>query len=284
MMCVDSALRPGRFFDNIKQMACLATDGEYGVMLHQNDFRTPGVLESIKIFRPRYINYWPRVGDTNEILTKSTVYSSDRGFKELESDPFILHTLQNLAEHSKIIIRMFGPENSKLENLVSAFELKSEDSAGWFGFKTKQELLESFASKNKPMIVLGGVGTPQQVKEMLTSGAAAVGIGTLFAVTHESELSETAKQKIIQARSQDLYDWGLRQRILNVDETQHSYIGEDVWAKNTTPGYLYRVTLSRYKQALETGQGGHLYIGPAVDYVDRELSVAELVAHITQEL
>ena len=99
MMCVDGALRPGRFVTNLERMAQIATDGEYGVMLHQNDFATPSVIDSIKKHQPKYINYWPRVGKTNEILTKEIVYNGARGFQELNNDSLVLQTLTELVQH-----------------------------------------------------------------------------------------------------------------------------------------------------------------------------------------
>lgn len=61
---------------------------------------------------------------------------------------------------------------------------------------------------NKIIIVSGGIGTSEQVKEYIELGADLVGVGTLFAVSTESSISTATKLKMVSSSSDNLQQFG----------------------------------------------------------------------------
>jgi len=55
-----------------------------------------------------------------------------------------------------------------------------------------------------PLILAGGIASPQQVRELLALGAAAVQLGTPFAVTEEGDAHPEFKRVLAQARPEDI--------------------------------------------------------------------------------
>jgi nitronate monooxygenase len=55
-----------------------------------------------------------------------------------------------------------------------------------------------------PLIVAGGINSPQRVREALALGAAAVQIGTPFAVTEEGDAHPNFKRVLAEARAEDI--------------------------------------------------------------------------------
>jgi nitronate monooxygenase len=55
-----------------------------------------------------------------------------------------------------------------------------------------------------PLIVAGGIDSPRQVRELLGLGAAAVQLGTAFAVTQEGDAHDEFKRVLAQAKPEDI--------------------------------------------------------------------------------
>jgi nitronate monooxygenase len=55
-----------------------------------------------------------------------------------------------------------------------------------------------------PLVVAGGIATPQQVRQLLALGAAAVQVGTPFAVTEEGDAHPEFKRVLAEARPEDI--------------------------------------------------------------------------------
>ncbi len=58
-----------------------------------------------------------------------------------------------------------------------------------------------------PLIPAGGINTPQRVRQLLTLGAAAVQVGTAFAVTEECDAHPNFKRVLAQARPEDIVEF-----------------------------------------------------------------------------
>jgi nitronate monooxygenase len=72
-------------------------------------------------------------------------------------------------------------------------------------FKLFAEL--GIACKQVPLIVAGGIGTPQRVRDLLGLGASAVQVGTAFAVTEEGDAHPTFKKVLAEAKSEDIVEF-----------------------------------------------------------------------------
>jgi nitronate monooxygenase len=62
----------------------------------------------------------------------------------------------------------------------------------------------SIESERIPLIPAGGIATPQQVRELLALGAAAVQIGTPFAVAEEGDAHPNFKRVLAEAKPEDI--------------------------------------------------------------------------------
>jgi len=72
-------------------------------------------------------------------------------------------------------------------------------------FKLFEEL--GIACRQIPLIVAGGIATPQRVRELLGLGASAVQLGTAFAVTEEGDAHPTFKKVLAEAKPEDIVEF-----------------------------------------------------------------------------
>jgi len=174
---------------------------------------------------------------------------------------------------------MYRRRNPEISLFDFAYCLKGSDSAGSSGDNyTTWELFQA-QKKLTPSAVLipyGGVGTAEQVRDYVNLGAAAVGVGTLFAASHESNLSPAAKQSMILAQSTTrLPDTKQNALILgDLDTVVNDKIADGDWNR---------------ERSLTTGiQGdgtvGHIYAGAGVKHITKIQSVKEIVEYLTSEL
>jgi nitronate monooxygenase len=63
------------------------------------------------------------------------------------------------------------------------------------------------AAEKIPLIVAGGIATPQRVRELLGLGASAVQLGTAFAVTEEGDAHPTFKKVLAEAKPEDIVEF-----------------------------------------------------------------------------
>ncbi|MFZ5540037.1 MAG: NAD(P)H-dependent flavin oxidoreductase [Pseudomonadota bacterium] len=63
------------------------------------------------------------------------------------------------------------------------------------------------AEDRVPLIAAGGIGTPQRVRELIALGAAAVQLGTAFAVTEEADAHPEFKRVLAEARPEDIVEF-----------------------------------------------------------------------------
>lgn len=63
------------------------------------------------------------------------------------------------------------------------------------------------AAERIPLIVAGGIATPQRVRELLGLGASAVQLGTAFAVTEEGDAHPTFKKVLAEAKPEDIVEF-----------------------------------------------------------------------------
>jgi NAD(P)H-dependent flavin oxidoreductase YrpB (nitropropane dioxygenase family) len=114
------------------------------------------------------------------------------------------------------------------------------------------------------IIPCGGVGSKEDVKNLISHGATAVGVGTLFAASEESCLSVEAKQRLIKSNSSDIstlntYDF---------DQNSLVFSNEGRSLNNNTVGL---------KKGIITGNAGHIFVGKGIDQIDKIRSVKDIV-------
>lgn len=197
---------------------------------------------------------------------ESTVYS-------FLTEPQIKLALKTLRARSKIILRLYQPVTSNTEFQVDGFYIKGKESAGKTGNWTVRDLFleQKKLTPNIPVIPYGGIGTPDQVGWYMTHGAAAVGVGTLFATCVESPLSTEVKQKIVGITRDDL---------TCLKDTHQNCL---VMGKlNSESGWNRDNSL---KEGITgNGQEGIVYLGTAVDHVTHIRTVKETVDFLCSNL
>ena len=146
--------------------------------------------------------------------------------------------------------------------------LKGNEGAG----RGKESLSKLFdvVVKTYPVIVSGGIGTAEQVKYYIDRGAWAVGIGTLFAASLESKVSDETKLKMIDAESVNIQNFkkGAKQNALIFKELD----GDD-----------YNHTLGISKGVQDPNQG-HIFAGKSIDQVTSIRHVSEIIKELVSKL
>jgi NAD(P)H-dependent flavin oxidoreductase YrpB (nitropropane dioxygenase family) len=150
--------------------------------------------------------------------------------------------------------------------------IKGPNGAGRVLSMSSKSLLEltEICLKNFPgkiIIPSGGVGTSTDVLDLLCVGAHAVGIGTLFAASVESSLSEQAKEKLVMS------DYSEVTQLNTTDLKQNALVFTDVEQdrENNTRGLLL---------GIQTGSSGHIFAGRGINNVNKIKSVKEIITNL----
>jgi enoyl-[acyl-carrier protein] reductase II len=155
------------------------------------------------------------------------------------------------------------------------FIIKGSEGAGRIVENNKpiQELLLESLNlfPNKHIIPSGGIGTPEQVKELIELGATAVGIGTLFAASTESSIAYTAKEKIINSNFNNIT------QLDTIDYKQNALVFSKINQSkvNNTRGLVMGVI---------TGEEGHVFAGKSINYITEIKTVKEIVNYLCKNL
>ena len=136
---------------------------------------------------------------------------------------------------------------------------------------------------NKIIIGAGGVANAMTYQSIITLGADGVSAGTVFIASNESEASIEYKQAIIKAKAEDI----TMSKILS--GVPASVIKSDYLYKMEQELKLKRLNLERgiellQKAGVEADYNQIFVAGQAVEFIDKELSVAEIVKNITTPL
>tara|TARA_Y200000002_G_scaffold382050_1_gene397830 strand:+ start:1475 stop:2464 length:990 start_codon:yes stop_codon:yes gene_type:complete len=167
------------------------------------------------------------------------------------------------------ILKKFG------DTLFDGYVLKSANAAGSVTdrrdknsiYEDIKYVLEEYPDAK--LIVTGGIGTAQDVKDVLDAGADSIGIGTLFAASKESRLSEEAKNKMVNSTFDDVN----RFTKSNQNGLVFSKIEQDD----------YNNTLSLEK-GITTGTQGHVFAGQAVNHIKGIVSVEYITSNLVELL
>jgi nitronate monooxygenase len=198
-----------------------------------------------------YINENPLFSDAQ----KRNIYNTSRN---------ILSTMP-----CKVIELYLEKDMEVIENRI--YLLKGNDGAGR-GHHSTKELFEHYINTYPKgnFVPVGGIGTPQDVKHYLDAGAVAVGVGTMFAASFESNLSIEAKTKIVNSSSKNL-------ERLDSNKNQQGLIFDriDKDDENNTQSL---------KLGIATGTKGHVFLGKAVDHIHSIRTAQEVVDYLTSAI
>jgi NAD(P)H-dependent flavin oxidoreductase YrpB (nitropropane dioxygenase family) len=161
------------------------------------------------------------------------------------------------------------------DRLFDAYTLKGPDAAGSVVTRKNsttleeeiRELLKMFPNIN--LIASGGISTSKDVNNMITLGAMAVSIGTLFSAAKESILSEDTKTALINATSANLIKFD--------DSNQNALIFTRIEKDdaNHTQSLL---------KGIQSSQEGHVFAGKGIMHITDILSVEEIVNSLIKDL
>jgi putative N-acetylmannosamine-6-phosphate epimerase len=161
----------------------------------------------------------------------------------------------------------------------TALGIRGSDAAG--GTSTEFTTRQMFDQQRQltpdaVLIPYGGVGTPGQVAYYLEAGATAVAVGTLFAASAESPLSEATKQAMISASVDHL---------VRTPDTNQNMLPMGQWRDiidNKGRSGANRDG-SLYAGIHGDGTVGHIYAGHGIQHVDRIRTVKETVEYLLEE-
>jgi hypothetical protein len=212
-------------------------------------------------------------------ITNCEIFPSDSegnvNYDFLE-DPMFVKAVECLKRTTKITLRVYEPVDFRKFPYIDCLSIKGQESAGKTGNWKVQDLFMRLKeiSPDIPLIPMGGVGTPDQVRWYIDQGAVAVGIGTFFAACTESPLSREVKQKMIESSSKD---------IIKLDDTKQNCIifNENKKLSDRNKINNWNRDDSLAQGVFGNGNQGHIYVGAALDQIDRIRTVQESVDYLT---
>lgn len=178
----------------------------------------------------------------------------------------------HLRKKSKVMIRIYDDYTSPIA--VDAYCVKGKESGGKSGDWSVRDLFLHKSKSGCPtaLIPYGGISRPDQVAEYISAGAAAVAVGTLFALAKESALSPSVKNKIIQSTASDRKKNSLNQNLLELGPCVVD--PKDDWNRT-----------NRLKSSIAgDGNKGFVYLGQGFADVKEIRSAKEIVDYLVSEL
>ena len=158
----------------------------------------------------------------------------------------------------------------------TAICLHGSDGAGGTNTEfTTQQMFDQQRQLTPDAVVIpyGGVGTPEQVAYYLGAGAAAVAVGTLFAASQESPLSEATKHAMISASANTV----LRMPDSNQNMLPLGALTDIIDSKRQSGANRDG---SLHAGIYGDGNAGHIYAGHGIQRVDRIRTVKETVEYL----
>lgn len=160
-------------------------------------------------------------------------------------------------------------------DLLYAVNIKRDKGAGLsLGDQTFPNFCEAIADcKTKyphlKIIVSGGISSSLDIKELISDGADAVAIGTMFAFSKECKISTITKERIVNGNYQLTNNIKGRPQNGIVFE-----IDNEIDDRNNTNSLIKGVN----------GQGGHLFVGCGVNDIKSIRSIKEIVDDLVDNL
>jgi NAD(P)H-dependent flavin oxidoreductase YrpB (nitropropane dioxygenase family) len=173
-----------------------------------------------------------------------------------------------------IILKTTHP-NAELISEVDGVILKGPEGAGtsFDEFGTIQHMVSTVGNQfpNKFVVATGGIGTAQQVKELIDLGANMVGVGTRYAVSEESSISHETKLKMIDASWNDVTKIQKSSQNALIFKTVEDMRDDENNTRSLEIGVKY-------------GHAVHVFAGKAIDNVTAIKTVKEITEELTKDL
>lgn len=208
---------------------------------------------------------------TDKLMSSGITHIEFLEFEELDVNPINSAKINKLRKHGiKILLKVLTHlDIEPFKNIIDAVTIKGPEGAGRSIEGTDiiaeiKVIKQMYPEIN--IIASGGIKSASDVCRFLSSGADAVSIGTMFAMSKESSISEEVKSKLLTKSNSDITRLknGASQRAMIFNEQS----ADDF---NNTNGLI---------TGLKTGTAGHVFVGNALDSIDKILSVQEIVDHL----
>ena len=185
--------------------------------------------------------------------------------------------LESLSEKTSILQKVVNFPTLEFyeanKDIISGLIIKSDIAASRIGISNLDNALRS-QRKNYPewvFIASGGINTYSDIKKYLSAGCSAVSIGTLFALSKESLLSEEVKLKLIKSSYSDVQalsnNRGGKQNMITFSEVK------DIDSNFT----------SHLLSGIRNTNEGAVFMGKSIDNVTEILPVRQIVERLTHD-
>ena len=215
---------------------------------------------------------------SHSVPTIEIIYGDKNTFRptrtetELTEDVIALLTPIK-ALGTRVFKRIYEPVDQATMDLhlLDGFCVKGVESAGFTSYTPVREtfLRQRELTPKAMLIPYGGIGSAEQVREYMDLGAEMVAVGTVLALSTESNIATETKLAAIQAHSKDLTQFA--HTVGQVERKQNTlqfkpYTGPD--DANGTMGLL---------RGLRGRETGHIYLGHAIDHISQLRSCKEII-------
>jgi hypothetical protein len=182
----------------------------------------------------------------------------------------------------KVISKSLGPWliefiETYFPDTFDGYILKNDKGAGSIlkrssDYDPVSELVQlKLISKDTRIIISGGIESSQDIRTYLENGADAVCIGTLFAMSRESKISELSKKQIIESKKLNLSDRGKN----TID--QNAIVFKEATNDNGN-------RTASLKKGIQDLTSGLVFVGTAISTVSDILSIEEIVKKLTTDI
>ena len=193
----------------------------------------------------------------NKILDRIISLQSQNKKVGLKINTNVLMLLGNLDPRNLIL-------------LVDYYLLKGSDGAGQVGSATIDDLTAGFRKdSSKDLIATGGVSTLADINRLISLGANAVGIGTLFAMSEESRIPKEVKLALLEKTKND---------IIKVNGTHRGIMFSHI-AEHSNENLDQSLV-----RGIETGKEGHINMGNAILNIKEILPLKDIVSFLVKDL
>ena len=249
----------------------LKETGNCNVLLNMTDIflilHHEKLFELVKLFKVSHVEIMPYYGRRNQ----GENYSVEN---------YITHLLALRSLGVKIVIKCLSvpiePVSISLVNhgVVDGIIVKTSNGAGTISEAHPQLLPLIIKAKsmypNVHIIGCGGITNAIEIKNAISVGATAVGLGTVFAMSKESRLCIENKVRLVFKKATDV------QILPRTGPKQNAVV-----FKNFPKQDDENNTIGLEKGITESGEG-HIFVGKGIENINEILSVAEIVDRLTK--
>jgi NAD(P)H-dependent flavin oxidoreductase YrpB (nitropropane dioxygenase family) len=227
---------------------------------------------------------------SHNIPTVEVIFGNANTFRHTDLSQLEKNILQLITPikelGTRVFKRIYDPVDADTadRHMIDGFCIKGVESAGLGSFTPVKELFlkQKQLTPGLALIPYGGVGTAEQVKDYIDLGAEMVAVGTLLALSAESQIKSETKLLAIQAQKENLtqFTHQFQDNDTTVNRKQTAlqfvpYTGPD--DANGTMGLIHGAHRKNSKQ-------GHVYFGHGIDHVNEILPCQDIIKNLVSLL